>query len=88
MIIITDKEHGTGLHLNEYKGKLGIIYGWQDDETFKPFWVYRQRQYVMAPVKSAMPHRVALGTPKQAKAILQKFIEAIDDEFLNEESEE
>lgn len=88
MFIMTDKEHNTGLHLNEYNGKLGILYGFQKGDKLFPFWVYRQSPFKKAPVDKAMPHKVELGTPQQAKIILQKFIETIDAEYLNKKEDE
>ena len=87
MFIMTNKEHKTGLLLDEYQGKLGILYGFQKGDKLMPFWVYRQSPFKKAPVDKAMPHKVALGTPQQAKVILQKFIEAIDAEYLDKKEE-
>lgn len=89
MVIITSKEYNSGLLLSEYNGKLGIMYGFQNKKTdkFEPFWVYRQASYKAIPLKKAMPHQVGLGTPQQAKIILQKFLDAIDEEFLDKKEE-
>ena len=90
MLIITNKQYNSGLLLNEHGGKLNILYGRQDkkSDTFKPYWVYRQASYKAVPLDKAMPHQVSLGTPQQAKIILQKFIEAIDIEFLSKKEVE
>lgn len=81
--IMTDKKHKSGLILNEYNNKLGILYGYQQGDKLKPFWVYRQSAFKKCPLDKAMPHRVELGTPQQAKIILEKFIKEIEEEYLN-----
>jgi len=85
MFIITKKEYNTGVLLNEWNGKLGITYAFQKGDTAMPFWVYRQSPFQAKAISKAMPHRVELGTPKQAKIILQKFIDIIDKDFLEGE---
>ena len=88
MFIMTDKKHKSGLMLNEWEGKLGILYAFQKRDEIMPFWVYRQSPFKKVALDKAMPHRVSLGTPQQAKIILKKFIKQIDEEFLNKVPEE
>lgn len=88
MFIMTDKKHKSGLMLNEYNEKLGILYAFQRKDQLIPFWVYRQSSYKKVALDKAMPHRIELGTPQQAKIILQKFLKQIEDEYLNKIPEE
>jgi len=85
---MTDKKHKTGLILNEYKEKIGILYGFQKDDKIMPFWVYRQSPFKKAALDKPMPHRIDLGSPKQAKIILETFLKQIEEEYLNKKSEE
>ena len=87
MFIMTNREHKTGLILNEYNGKIGIMYGFQKDDKLMPFWVYRQSPFQKKPLDKAMPHRVELGTPQQAVLILEKFLEQIKEEYINKKTE-
>jgi len=83
MFILTDKKHKSGLMLNEYKGKLGILYAFQKGDKIMPFWVYRQSPFKQVALDKAMPHRVEIGTPKQAKIILQTLLKQIEEEYLS-----
>jgi len=83
MFIITDKKHNTGLLLQEYNGKLGIVYCYQEEDKICPYWVFRQATWRKIPVAKSMPHRVELGAPKQAKVILEKFIAEIEKIYLS-----
>lgn len=83
MFIKTEAKYDNGVILNEWEGKLGIMYVFQKGDKVLPFWVYRQSPFQAKPISKPMPHRVVLGTPEQTKAILLKFIEQIDEEFLN-----
>ena len=88
MFIMTDKRHKSGLMLNLYDGKLGILYGFQKADKIMPFWVYRQSSFKKEALDKAMPHRVVLGTPKQAKLVLERFLKQIEEEFLNNKAPE
>jgi hypothetical protein len=79
MFILTSKEYKSGLILNEHDGKLGILYGHQKGDKLMPFWVYRQSSFKKSPIDRAMPHRVVLGTPQQAKIILEQFLKEVND---------